>query len=367
MWWLVAFACKPDPVPVDTAVDTGEQATMSTELLAQESDKYGRVDLDVDIGDDVNALLITATGSEGLVFVEEVRDPAGNSVMSSDDWLYADEHLTMGVYPLYNQVVFNWPVRAEDGPLVAGTWLVTLGILDERGGWLRQSEVAVAVQRKRDPELDEGAVRVRIVYAEGVVDDPDVVGGVEAAVEGWRAIWQDVGLELIERYDTVDIAPILDDPSPDNEAVLAADGGSDPREVTVVIGTRIADSRWTYGVAGGIPGPLIESGRGAVVLGWLSFAGPDGELDEDDVGVFADTLAHEVGHFQGLFHAVEGTWDQWDALEDTTACESQGRCERALGPNLMYPYSLCDVDGCADQHEVSDDQWGVVQRYVGTR
>lgn len=364
LFW--ALACRHEPDPIETP-DTADEATMSTEELALWADKYGRVDAEVEVADDVDAILLTGQAPGGYVFVEQIRDPNGDLVLKADQWQFRAQHLSMAVFPQYPEVVSNWPVREEDGPITPGTWTFTFGVLDDDTNWAAGGDLDVTVQRKRDTDLEEGVVHVRIVYAEGVGDDPYVVGGVEAAVEGWREIWQDVGLELVERYDNLDLDPILDDPAPDNEVILEADEGSDPRELTVVIGERVANSNWTYGVAGGIPGPLVHSGRSAVILGWLSFAGIDGELDADDVGVFADTLAHETGHFMGLFHPVETSFDAYDALGDTEECTRQSACERDLGPNLMYPYSLCDASGCDEQNDVTNDQWGVVQRYVGVR
>ncbi|MEC7983511.1 MAG: hypothetical protein VX278_00020, partial [Myxococcota bacterium] len=76
-------------------------------------------------------------------------------------------------------------------------------------------------------------------------------------------------------------------------------------------------------------------------------------------------LAHEAGHYLGLFHPHEVDYRSWDALEDTPDCEGSGVCDTSLQGNLMYPYPICSVSSCRPQEELTTDQTGVMHRYVG--
>ena len=80
-------------------------------------------------------------------------------------------------------------------------------------------------------------------------------------------------------------------------------------------------------------------------------------------------MAHEVGHYLGLFHPAElpvgGVVKSWDALDDTTECLTGSECDAKLGTNLMYPTPLCDSTPCTPQAQVTPQQQGVVHRYVG--
>ena len=78
-----------------------------------------------------------------------------------------------------------------------------------------------------------------------------------------------------------------------------------------------------------------------------------------------ETMAHEVGHFMGLFHPVEQTFDRWDACDDTPNCASAAECEGVLGNNLMYPAPVCDFTSCIEQDQLSDVQVEILQRYTG--
>ena len=81
-----------------------------------------------------------------------------------------------------------------------------------------------------------------------------------------------------------------------------------------------------------------------------------------------ETMAHEAGHFLGLFHPVQFDGDEVvyrDALDDTPACGSRDECEPLLQTNLMYPYVSCGEDECY-QDDLTPEQAGVLQRYAGT-
>jgi hypothetical protein len=74
-------------------------------------------------------------------------------------------------------------------------------------------------------------------------------------------------------------------------------------------------------------------------------------------------MAHEVGHFQGLMHPVESSYETWDALGDTPECGGPNACERDVGNNLMFPYTVL---GIGPQEELTPDQTGVIMHYVGS-
>ena len=142
--------------------------------------------------------------------------------------------------------------------------------------------------------------------------------------------------------------------------------GADGQQVTILVSETIDGSLDYYGIAGGIPGTLSRTDNALIVVSWLANAGGDGAFSEADVQLFGETLAHEVGHYMGLFHPVELTYDFWDALSDTEVCDSQNECESAMRDNLMFPYPVCDWTECVAQEVMTDQQVGVKHRYTGT-
>ena len=121
-----------------------------------------------------------------------------------------------------------------------------------------------------------------------------------------------------------------------------------------------------YGMAGGIPGPLVDNGHAGVMVDLLSHAGSDVLYSDEETRILAETMGHEVGHFLGLFHPNEIDLTGYDALGDTPECADLVSCEEVLGTNLMYPYPICSGFTCTAQSQLTDNQSGVIMRYTGS-
>ncbi len=92
--------------------------------------------------------------------------------------------------------------------------------------------------------------------------------------------------------------------------------------------------------AGGIPGPLGMQGTGSsgIAIATNMMAGDPERLGR--------TLAHEIGHYLGLFHTSEADGSVLDALADTPECRSErdtggdgldvGDCQGFGADNLMF-------------------------------
>lgn len=321
----------------------------------------GRAAVEVELSNQ-KAFQLTATSGQ-LLAVEEVRDENGDSVLYWEDW-YGNESLTSAIYIEGKDTVLNWPIRAEDAQLSSGTWTVEIGVVDSQGYYV-DDELDVVLKLKEDSDLQDGLVQARIVYAEGLMSDDVVTAGVQDAVRRWKEVWSPYGLALEVTYEDSSFGADLSFPGESSEHSQVAEG-SDGTEITVLVGETIDGSIDYYGVAGGIPGTLSQTGRALVVVSWLANAGGDGQFSNEDVRLFGETLAHEVGHYMGLFHPVEMTFDYWDALSDTQQCASASKCEDQLGENLMFPYPVCSWTECVAQDDLTAGQTGVSHRYTGT-
>ncbi len=229
-------------------------------------------------------------------------------------------------------------------------------------------DVNVTTITNRDRDLSAGVVSVVLVWAAGMADDPALVSATERAVAHWNDVWSGAGLSVEVRYVESTIPPALPYPSAmTGDLFLEVSGLIEPGEIAVLVGEVINDDTSQYGVAGRIPGPIVQSPLSAIVVGWLANAGGDGAFSDNDIQLYGEVLAHEVGHFVGLFHPVERAYDHWDSLSDTIECASASSCDAMLGTNLMFPYSICDGSGCLSTTVITNDQRGVMHRYTGTR
>lgn len=349
----------------DTAepVDLGPGLTF--ESVAAQTNDNGRFRYEFEVPPGTASFQVTTFNDEYVLY-EELVAPDGTVVLDWQDWISEPHSLTWAIFGGEDVTALDWPIRASDGPLEPGTWTAVVAVVNPNTfSYLPQQPLDVRLALKKDPDLGTGRIGVQIVYADGIDKDPAVVTAIEAAVERWRIVWGDIGLELAEHYETSRIDPDLDfafsgDPSVENVAGRKADG-----ELQLIVGESVGNDDYTYGVAAAIPGTIEVSPRTFVVLSWLTHAGPDATFDADEIRLMGETMAHEVGHYTGLFHPVEFEYERWDALDDTVDCETARTCEDELGKNLMFPYSLCDFERCFPQNELTGEQAAVVHNFVG--
>jgi len=120
------------------------------------------------------------------------------------------------------------------------------------------------------------------------------------------------------------------------------------------------------GIAGGIPGPPAIQGttHSGVALTMMGF--------RDQADVLGQTMAHEGGHYLGLFHTSESGGTSHDPLPDTLECKASNdanfdgyvtteECRGKGGDNFMFWLA---ADG---SNKVSDEQGRVVRRNPATK
>ncbi len=326
-----------------------------------------------DVPTGTRSLLVNARGDASYLYVTELVDPSGTTVLSAQDWWTGGEYYTSGVLPLHEEAVLNWPIREEDGELEPGGWTVALQALSSSGAEANGVEADVVVFFNADRSTADGCATVRVVLTPGVAGDSALTAAVDQALLAWQDVYSGVGLELQPSIETGEgLGEVLERPSTGSAAYESLREGGDEEDLIVVIGETVSNSGSILGETGGIPGPLAPARRGVVVVSWLLHAGTDGVVDQTDAQGMGETMAHEIGHYLGLFHPVEldgsGNYSGYgDALADTPTCGSYSDCLNSLGTNLMFPYRTCDNAGCERQDDITADQAAVLQRYAGTR
>lgn len=358
-------ACAGDKAE-DTATVT-ELDGVTTRRWSGTSDAEGLHQVRVDVASDEDALLVCGqTAQSGRwLSVEKVTDPDGFSAMRWQDWYDTPEVLTGAIFPSGQDTCLNWPVRTEDGPLSEGVWSVWLAATNDRNQYASGTGLDVVAQTRQGPG-GAGVLRVALGYAGELSEDADLVAAVDAAVQRWSDIWAaEAGVEIEVQAINVAMGPDLPDLLEGGPAWRAASAETDDGDMLVVIGETIDGSTALYGLSGGVPGSLTAAPRAAVAISWLANAGQNGVFDEDEIQLLGDTLAHEAGHFAGLVHPVEGSWDQWDALSDTSECSRRADCEDDLADNNMFPYPLCSRSACEPQELLTEEQAAVLRLYTG--
>ncbi|MEZ4317352.1 MAG: hypothetical protein R3F61_07600 [Myxococcota bacterium] len=301
-------------------------------------------------------------------YVRQLEVPGAGAVYDFSAELDSDRRRSNAGY-VSDIATLNWPITPSDVPLVPGrSHQVQFGVATDAlvptPGWLRMAVVLAG-----DDGLPTRTLAVDLVLYGRIADDPALRDATDGAIERWRVLYETVGIDLAVTSRTLD-GPVLPPPNAPEGGELwdriAATGPLDAVHVVVAPDEGSSD-RGVVGVSGDIPGPLVPSRRTGIRIVPERLCGVDGACGPADVRMFGEVMAHEVGHFLGLFHPVEQDWGRWDALSDTVECDALLPCEQALGTNVMFPYPVCTVDGCVPQTALTEQQGDVLTGWVGVQ
>ncbi len=325
------------------------------------SDGGGYVDIDLMLSSEASGVMITLQTDHWPALIEVV-DPMGNVVLNRADWISNPQGLTEAVFANHQDVFFNWPVRIEDGPLFEGSWRFTFYLWNNAGNAQTNTSVDATILMKQDNNFSQGEVTATIVYAQGLFNDTDLTNAVNDAIEVWRDLFYQWGIDLTVLSSSSNLSTQLPNPAAGDPVFMGL--SSSDRDVLLVIGEGINSYPGWLGMTGAIPCTTVDGERAAIAIDWLSNAGTDSVFSSTEVRMFGETLAHEVGHFMGLLHPVETSWNMWDALSDTSNCANQSICESEYDDNLMFPYPVCSSSDCITQDVLTTEQTGVLHRHI---
>lgn len=190
------------------------------------------------------------------------------------------------------------------------------------------ADATVSIVVKRAPaEPETGVLDLNLHFtgaggwtADTAQDDPAFV----AMLDGVREIYAQVGLELgtLSYFDVDENFRFIEGfESPDGDLpLLFAESEGNPQGVNVffvdelVAGGPFGGLGVVLGIAGGIPGPPLLQGtaRSGVAIAVESHNDPQLGLNAS----LSSTMAHEVGHFLGLFHTSEANFGFGQQLHD---------------------------------------------------
>ncbi|MCB9508224.1 MAG: hypothetical protein H6698_01140 [Myxococcales bacterium] len=167
----------------------------------------------------------------------------------------------------------------------------------------------------------------------------------------------DADATTAERYaiirdinDLFRVIGIASDPGPTLEERLSVD-------VFLINGFAVPQAPGLLGISLGIPGlPGFHGVPGSALVFTAEYLG----TNADQTG---QTMAHEIGHFNGLRHTSEHGGSEWDPIDDTPRCSDPERgaaCPDAS--NLMFPFSLGST-----QETVTTQQAAVLRASPHTR
>ena len=359
----------------DTNNDQVAQSATAFTLTAT-TDDGGAAVVSFDVAQETTKFSVTASVGRGaFVRFDRVRDGDGN------DYLHPGrETISFGeeLSPFNN--VVSIPSRGIDPPVDASQRFTVnaSAARDENGATPLVGEtITFSINSKADPNLSQGPLRVNIFLVGDVGQQQSTLDITQAAEREFERIYaSSAGIDVNIQELQVDGPVVIPRPDLGNSFYRSATGGVPSPGVNIFIGGDIADfgsgngGGDVLGIAASIPGPPISSERSAVAVSIFAGAGPDGVYSNEEVRILGETLAHELGHFMGLFHPVDfdgGSVAASDPLTDTPVCSFITQCvsDESLIRNLMFPSPVADGQGgFVPQNELTRQQQEVMNRYV---
>ncbi len=276
--------------------------------------------IEVETGPEASSLTLVVYGQESATYqFTSITDPEGTERITGSigmGWggdMMTDPHRTM---PRTHSVATQIPNNdMPDMQMIPGTWSFSFD-----GG----PASALAVVRTGD--LDDGTVDLNIfvapqAFGEGVdasnlADEPHF----HVIMDEWEHYYVDqanlsVGevrfFDLPAKYTDIEMGVFTGDmPYEEMFMEFGRDDGLNAFFVRSISAGFLGDG--VAGVSGGIPGPPIAETRHSGVVMQV----------QDQPRFTGLTLAHEAGHFMGLFHLSEQFGDIHDQISDTPQCDS---------------------------------------------
>ncbi|MEQ1505287.1 MAG: hypothetical protein ABMB14_23855 [Myxococcota bacterium] len=322
--WLppvIVVACSGEKTDDGGTAPSDEELVIESLGDAAISDTGGYIDFDVTIPDGAVSTLAYCGGwgDEALGAVWSLTDPSGAEVYTGDapdagkfrsDYL---DDFVPGLLP-----------ESPELPPTPGSWHVQWFV----GAGSDGTATCGAVHRV-DTVSDPGVVHVAFVFvgvdgidATTAPDDPQW----QAALAQFEAEWGNGRLSTnyeyadfagdVATYSVVDVAD--DDYSEFNDLLRTAEPAG-ARTITFFLVSEIvnqsAGGATILGLSGGPPGAAAVPGtsKSGVIVTLADLAG-----SAEDIGKI---MAHEGGHFLGLFHTTEKDGGRFDVLGDTPECD----------------------------------------------
>lgn len=368
-WWSIGLLGCQTPW-----VEANEGSLRLLQASLQSS-YSGALRVEVDVLPGEEALLATVVvDPEELIYFSRVIAPDGEVVFEASEYWESPRSRTYGAFSA-DVVSLNWPINDQDRDLEPGRWRLHL----QMGAARAPVEMAVAL-KTHDVRSGQGELKVNLLITQDLADDTELLRGTNAAVAWWQQqIYGPLGVDVqVQSSAWTGESALLPPGRGDQATYLALAEAKALDEVNVVMLDRLLDVDDVLGVAGSIPGALVPTGISAVAVSALEASGSNRTFSRAEERLLGETLAHEVGHYLGLFHPVELVVDapapeSWDGLDDTLECTTFAQCEAELATNLMYASPVCATGAGAacvsfvGQTELTDDQTASAYRFVGVK
>jgi hypothetical protein len=311
-------------------------------------------ELEFEAPEGIQSVLVEVRGDKGLYHLDEFKTPAG-------DLIEAGTYTTRGAREVPGLVDWLYP-NTPRLSLDAGTYKILLRA-ETPSGARPDEEVEIRFYAKKQTEFETCGIHMDFLVDENAIDAADIEVAIDRATKWVNELYAPLGVQVAD-YQIVPIT--LPNPNfnpEDGESVKGqisdvlsqarAQGKARAGSVHIVVVHQIGGAD-PSGYAMGLPGPFdADRPNSAVLVSTSAYTDSQGFLDVDGM---ASTIAHETGHFLGLYHTSEKSGEIHDPINDTPEC-SGSVCPATFHENIMTP------GGGSDRITVTEGQAFVLKQH----
>jgi predicted Zn-dependent protease len=278
--------------------------------------------------DGISFMLGTFMDNNGVVAFYSLTDPDGTNILSSSSVLYNKASGSGGDYGFANVLV----PQTSSFSAKAGTWTFKN---------YNNDRVKIGLRTGSAPTSTTFTVQPYITGTTWSASD------ISATLTVMSNIYSTNGITLTIK-DTITIsesqyAAVSYSFTNSTTSALISQGSTDTVNLFFVEDQPSGETA-LYGVSGGLPGPMGIASSWNGVLNFLTAHATGTTLNTQ---LLAETAAHEMGHWLGLFHTTESGGISFDILSDTAECpisrdnDSNGKvlpeeCDGYGADNVMF-------------------------------
>lgn len=317
-----------------------------------------------EVPEGVDSFLIEVRGDVGMYFLAELITPGGRDIIEGG--IYQ----TRGAREVAGLVDWLYP-NSPEMKAKPGKYTLTVRGRDARTKKNSNEDIEVLIYlAKKKPSATCG-IRLDFLIDDEALDEGSFEAAVEHIVNEINVRYRTIGIEVenyqIYRINMNDNGLDLGDGSAtrivDDVLARAIPSGAARKDAMHILFVRKigGTNNPTFDPAGysmGLPGPYARSrDTSAVLVATEKYAGSNG-LDADGL---ASSLAHEMGHYLGLYHTSEPNGTNHDPLPDTPECDAAGSCSVEFRRNLMTSGRWLQGERPSSRINFSDNQGQVMR------
>lgn len=365
----ILISCSADKGGDDSGSDNGDSTPLDLEISST-TDSRGIAKVTFQNPSSASKFMVSAQSKGGYDLTFTKVSGGGQNYLTPGG---EEISLANSATTLINSI--NVPSRAVDKALSGAVSFdveVRVDVPTDKA-----DEVTFSITSREDSNLSAGNLNLNVFYVGDIGQENETKAAMTSALAEARNIMSNsasINLTVSE----FNIAGPVSLPMPLSGSSLyeSASNTAPSPSVNVFVGGDIAGTASigeVLGISAGIPGPAIPSQKSAVAISIFTSAGSDGVFNSEDIRVLGETIAHESGHFMGLFHPIDFSGSlvaDTDPLADTESCSFLTDCVSRVDliGNLMFPTPVADGDGSfVRQNKLSVEQKGVLNRYVAVR